>query len=130
MKTTSPPSEPQRLLHDIDETAASLAVSTRTIHRWMKKGIIPFHKIGGALRFDLGEVKRALKLDAPQVPTEFQSLVKDYRMTEADVCELARFIRDEPAEAQAVLAQLRRHHHGAEREAHAEPYRTESEVVE
>jgi excisionase family DNA binding protein len=36
------------------------SVSTRTVENWMKKGLIPYTKIGGVVRFDLAKVDAAL----------------------------------------------------------------------
>ena len=35
-------------------------VSTRTIENWMKKGLIPYTKIGGLVRFNVAHVDAAL----------------------------------------------------------------------
>ena len=41
----------------VDVVAAEMQVSPRTILNWRKRFGLPFKKIGGALRFDLAEVR-------------------------------------------------------------------------
>jgi excisionase family DNA binding protein len=43
------------------EVAARMKVTPRTVDSWMKKKIIPFRKIGRAVRFDWSEVLDYLK---------------------------------------------------------------------
>lgn len=43
------------------ETAEHLKISQRTLFGWMKKGMIPYVKIGRGVRFRLSEVDEALK---------------------------------------------------------------------
>lgn len=43
------------------ETAAHLKISLRTLNEWMKKGFIPYIRIGRGLRFKLSEVDEAKK---------------------------------------------------------------------
>lgn len=45
----------------VDVIASELQVSSRTIQTWRKKFGLPFKKIGGALRFDLEEVREWFK---------------------------------------------------------------------
>ena len=45
----------------VDIIAAELQVSERTIRNWREKYGLPFKKIGGALRFDLEEVREWFK---------------------------------------------------------------------
>ena len=57
------PLEPQDSndsLMKIDEVAKFLAVSKVTIHAWKKKGILPFHRLGGRVYYKLHEVKESL----------------------------------------------------------------------
>ena len=44
-----------------DQLARAVATSSRTIDVWREKGIIPFIKVGGVVRFDIARVKRALE---------------------------------------------------------------------
>ena len=44
-----------------DEVAKAIPVCKRTVDTWREKGIIPFIRIGGVLRYDLDEVKAALE---------------------------------------------------------------------
>ena len=41
----------------VDVVAAELQVTDKTIRNWRKQFGLPFKKIGGALRFDLDEVR-------------------------------------------------------------------------
>ncbi len=43
------------------DMASRLVVSTRTLESWMKNRLIPYHKIGRTVRFDLREVRSALE---------------------------------------------------------------------
>lgn len=43
------------------ETAELLKITLPTLHDWIKRGIIKAHKIGGAVRFKMEEVERALQ---------------------------------------------------------------------
>lgn len=43
------------------DTAAHLKISLRTLNEWMKKGFIPYIRIGRGLRFKLSEVDEAMK---------------------------------------------------------------------
>ena len=43
----------------VDVIAAELQVTVRTIQNWRKRFGLPFKKIGGALRFDLEEVRQS-----------------------------------------------------------------------
>ena len=51
---------PEKLIVKKD-LAALLSRSVRTIQYWMKRGIIPFYKIGGTILFDPDKVFRALQ---------------------------------------------------------------------
>ena len=42
---------------DVDGVAAYLSLSPHTIRDWVKKGRIPFVKLGRAVRFDLKELE-------------------------------------------------------------------------
>lgn len=44
----------------VKEVAEKLCVSQRTVRDWVYKKIIPFHKINGALRFNLTELDKWL----------------------------------------------------------------------
>ena len=43
------------------QLAQSLLVSERTIDNWRERGVIPFLKIKGVIRFNLDDVRAALK---------------------------------------------------------------------
>lgn len=43
----------------IDLVAQAMQVSERTVQRWVANEEIPFHRIGGTLRFNLEEVLAA-----------------------------------------------------------------------
>ena len=43
------------------QTAKAINVSLRTIDEWREKGIIPFLKIRGVVRFDIDEVMAVLR---------------------------------------------------------------------
>lgn len=45
----------------LKEIADYLLVSTETIHNWIKKGSIPYHKIGRKYLFDLSEVDESIE---------------------------------------------------------------------
>jgi excisionase family DNA binding protein len=45
----------------IDELAELLSVSKTHIYKQVKKGTIPFHKVGAALRFNYDEVVEATR---------------------------------------------------------------------
>ena len=49
------------VLLKIHEVAKLLSVSKVTIHDWKRKGIIPFHRMGGRVFFKKQEVIQALK---------------------------------------------------------------------
>ena len=49
------------LLVTKSELAKAIMTSPRTIDNWREKGIIPFIKVGGIVRFDLAKVKAALE---------------------------------------------------------------------
>jgi len=42
------------------EAAAHLKISTRSLDNWMKKGLIPYIRIGGRVRLKLSEVDEAI----------------------------------------------------------------------
>jgi predicted site-specific integrase-resolvase len=51
------------------ELCQALGVSMFSIHSWRTKGIIPFYKIGGMVRYDLAKVKAALeRCEVPAKP--------------------------------------------------------------
>ena len=62
----TPLDEDSRLERDLAQRVgkSSIArinsVSTRTVENWMKKGLIPYTKIGGLVRFDMAKVTAAL----------------------------------------------------------------------
>jgi hypothetical protein len=43
------------------QLSEAIATSPRTIDSWRERGIIPFIKIGGVVRFDLAKVKAAME---------------------------------------------------------------------
>jgi excisionase family DNA binding protein len=49
-----------RALGRKNHVAAMLNVSTRTVDNLMRSGRIPYIKIGGAVRFDLSQIEKAL----------------------------------------------------------------------
>jgi excisionase family DNA binding protein len=51
------------------DMASRLNVTERTLENWMRKRLVPFHRIGRTVRFDLREVRTALaarRIDAQQ----------------------------------------------------------------
>ena len=46
---------------NVAELAVYLSVSKDTIRGWVKKGQIPFSKIGGSVRFDMRKIEKWLK---------------------------------------------------------------------
>ncbi|MBS0657727.1 MAG: helix-turn-helix domain-containing protein [Verrucomicrobia bacterium] len=56
-----PPAEPTRTLTTKLAVARFAQTTTRTVEHWMKKGVIPFIRIGRLVRFDLAEVEAALR---------------------------------------------------------------------
>ena len=57
-------SAPQEALVGADALAKILALSPSHVRRLARKRKIPFYKAGSALRFDVDEVKRALRKEA------------------------------------------------------------------
>lgn len=47
--------------HDKHDVAAEFGITTRTLEQWMKRGLIPFFKIGKTVRFDLHSVRAHLE---------------------------------------------------------------------
>ena len=45
----------------VRDTAKHLGVSERTIHKWKRKGLLPYTRMGGRIFFDLGKVDETLK---------------------------------------------------------------------
>ena len=55
----------------VKELAKALSVSAKTIYALCDEGAIPYYRIGkgrGTLRFELAEVKKALRPDPKDVP--------------------------------------------------------------
>ena len=48
-------------LIDKKQMAARLSVTPRTLENWMKRGLVPYIRIGRVVRYDLEEVMRTLK---------------------------------------------------------------------
>ena len=48
-------------LIDKKQMAARLAVTPRTLENWMKRGLVPYIRIGRVVRYDLEEVIGTLK---------------------------------------------------------------------
>lgn len=46
---------------DIREIAKHFSVSTQTVRNWMKRGLVPYFRMGSVVRFDVEEVNRALE---------------------------------------------------------------------
>lgn len=55
------------------ELAEYLAVSEDAIRNWVKKGEIPFSKLGRALRFDLLEIEKWLKTKQTRIQSRIYS---------------------------------------------------------
>ena len=53
-------------LYSVKEAAALLDVSTRTIQRWQKTGVIKGFLIGGRWKYPSGEIARVLHMDGNQ----------------------------------------------------------------
>jgi len=49
------------MLVTIKRAAEELGLSPKTLYGLTQKKAIPFHKIGGALRFDVEEIKKATR---------------------------------------------------------------------
>ena len=49
------------LFYTRDQLAVALATSARTIDIWRRRGVIPFIKVRGIVRFDVARVKTALE---------------------------------------------------------------------
>ena len=49
------------LFYTRDQLALALATSARTIDNWRERGVIPFIKVGGIVRFDVARVRAALE---------------------------------------------------------------------
>ncbi len=45
----------------VDDVAALMQVSNKTVYDWVHKKVIPYYKIVGSLRFDYDEVARWLR---------------------------------------------------------------------
>jgi hypothetical protein len=58
MKSINP--APHRLLFGKKAVAERYSVCRRTVDLWMARGVIPYQKIGGVVRFDLVKVDEAL----------------------------------------------------------------------
>jgi len=43
------------------ELAETLGVSIRTVHKWMKEGLLPYRKIGRRVLFDPAEIEQTLQ---------------------------------------------------------------------
>ncbi len=52
-------------LVSVKELSAYLNVKASTLYSWVQKGLIPFHKLNGLVRFDLGEVEAWIKESRP-----------------------------------------------------------------
>ncbi len=52
------------------ELAGLLGVTVRTVRNWQQRGLLPYHKQGRAVRFDLREVEQVLA--ERKVPAAFQ----------------------------------------------------------
>lgn len=52
---------------DLPTTVEYLATSERHLRRLVHERKIPFHKLGGLLRFDLDEIDRTLKSTSDQL---------------------------------------------------------------
>ena len=50
----------EKVLFTKAQLAEALAVSERTIERWVEKGVIPYLKASGTIRFELGAVLAAI----------------------------------------------------------------------
>jgi len=48
--------ENERADATIEDVAAHFGVSVRTVHRWLKSTDLPHRRVGGTVRFNLGEV--------------------------------------------------------------------------
>lgn len=48
-------------LLSVDQLAEALGVSRRTVYRLLEEGDVPHYRVGKHLRFDLDEVKKALR---------------------------------------------------------------------
>lgn len=51
--------EPQLL--DVEQTAKLLGVAPQTVHEYKKKGLLPYHRLGGKVLFYRSEVLAALQ---------------------------------------------------------------------
>ena len=51
-----------RTIRGINNLAAELGVSTPTVHKWKKSGVIPFSQVGRIVHFDIEQVQKAIKL--------------------------------------------------------------------
>ena len=56
----APAPEREELLN-VRETAREANVCVQTVHEWKRKGILPWHKLGGRTLFKRSEVLAALK---------------------------------------------------------------------
>ena len=51
----------EKRFFNVKEVAVYLCVSTETIRAWVKRGYIPFSKLGRAVRFDVHKLEAWLK---------------------------------------------------------------------
>lgn len=58
---SNPPQSEEETLMDSRELSDFLDVSKVTIHKWRKQGRIPFIRIGTRIRFQKGDVMKALE---------------------------------------------------------------------
>ena len=56
MNSTADVVNPSEKLLTKSEVAGICRVKTRTIDNWMKKGFLPYYKVGAAVRFRSGDV--------------------------------------------------------------------------
>ncbi|MCH8904207.1 MAG: helix-turn-helix domain-containing protein [Bacteroidetes bacterium] len=60
----SPPNQEEDNLLKIEEVQDLLSVSKVTIHKWKKKGILPYYKLNRRLYFKKSEILAALRSSA------------------------------------------------------------------
>lgn len=54
-------SPPDTAIRTKDEMAAELKITRRTLTVWMRRGLIPFYKIGRTVRFNIHSVRAHLE---------------------------------------------------------------------
>lgn len=57
-------------LKSVEEIAAYLKITTRTVYRLITEGDMPHRKIGGSIRFDMAEIEAWSKKDKKPIASQ------------------------------------------------------------